>query len=353
MPQWRKKARTAFQRRGESGRMPGMVESTGTSPPPDLRLDQAQIWLYGLYDEIGAAWRPVTGDASHRRYFRVQVNGQSRIVMDAPPDLLSSAPFVDIDLRLRHCGLHAPEIIHHDLESGFMLLEDLGDELYRDLLDEHSVQPLFDDAFQALAVMALEADSAGLPTYSEDLLLEELNWFVDYFLNRHRDYMLSHRQRKSWLRLCETLVTSALEQPTVFVHKDIHSCNLLKTAHNSPGIIDFQDAVAGPLSYDFVSLVWDRYIHWPRERLEQWMDQFRRLVVPDIDAEQWIRWCDLMGLQRNLKIVGRFAILEQVEGKPAYVQLIPAFYRYILDVLPRYPELTEVADWIGNPECAP
>ena len=114
------------------------------------------------------------------------------------------------------------------------------------------------------------------------------------------------RQRMAWVSFCEQLVKVALEQPRVFVHRDIHSCNLLRTRDNNPGIIDFQDAVSGPLSYDFVSLVWDRYIHWPRQQLEQWMEQFRLLVAPDTGSDQWIYWCDLMGLQRNLRIIGRF-----------------------------------------------
>jgi hypothetical protein len=342
-----------FQLRFESGRMPRMVDSSGTSPPPDPRLDAAQLWLEGLYQQVGSYWQPVTGDASHRRYFRVQVNGESRIVMDAPPYKEDATRFVEIAARLRACGLHAPEIIASDLTAGYVLLEDLGDELYRDLIDENSVQDLFEEAFPALAVMANQADCSGLPAYTEDLLYDEMYWFVDFYLNRHRHFTLNHAQRESWARLCDALAASALEQPTVFVHKDIHSCNLLKTVANSPGIIDFQDAVAGPLSYDFVSLVWDRYIRWPRARLEGWMEQFRLLLDPELEPETWVRWCDLMSLQRNIKIVGRFAILDYKEGKAGYVDMIPRFYQYILDVLPRYPQFADVAAWIRNPECAP
>lgn len=330
-----------------------MVESTGTSPPPDPRLDGAQVWLEGLYEDVGPQWQPIAGDASHRRYFRGRVGGESRVLMDAPPEKERSDTFVDIAARLQASGLHAPEIIERDLDAGYLLLEDLGDDLYRDLIDEDSVQGLFDEAFAALAVMARDTDAAGLPEYDEALLYDELYWYVDFYLNRHHGYTLNHAQRQSWNRLCDVLVTSALEQPRVFVHKDIHSCNLMKTETNSPGIIDFQDAVAGPLSYDFVSLIWDRYIRWPRQRLEQWMEQYRLLLDPELDHDTWVRWCDLMGLQRNIKIVGRFAILDCVEGKGGYVDMIPRFYQYMLDVLPRYPELGDATEWIGSPECAP
>jgi len=330
-----------------------MVESTGTSPPPDPRLDTALIWLEGIYENVSLDGRPVAGDASNRRYFRGQVDGGTYILMDALPELEDSAPFLEIDERLRSCGLHAPEIIQHDLDAGYLLLEDLGDDLYRDLVDSDSVQDLFDEAFAALGVLARDVDRSKLPEYGEDLLQDEMYWFVDFYLNRHRRVTLGHAQRGAWARMCDTIAASALEQPRVFVHKDFHSANLMKTQSNSPGIIDFQDAVAGPLSYDFVSLVWDRYLRWPRERLEGWMEQFRGQVCPEVDFAQWQRWCDLMGLQRNIKIVGRFAILEHVEGKPGYAGMIPRFFQYITDVLPRYPEFSDVTEWIGSTECTP
>ena len=319
----------------------------------DMRVERGRSWLAGDYSEVSFEWLPVTGDASYRRYFRGRVDGHSRILMDAPPEKENSTAFVDICSRLRAAGLHAPEIFKYDLEQGYLLLEDLGDDLYRDLLNGQNVQTLFEQTFSALAVMASEVDTSGLAAYDEDTLFDELNLFPDLYLIRHLDYRLAHRQRTAWSSFCEELVGAALEQPLVFVHRDIHSSNLLRTEKNNPGIIDFQDAVRGPISYDFVSLIWDRYIHWRREQLEQWMEQFRLLAAPGTDPEKWIYWCDLMGLQRNLRIVGRFAQLEHSEAKPGYVEMIPAFYRYILDVLPRYPQFAEVATWIGSDECVP
>ncbi len=273
--------------------------------------------------------------------------------MDAPPEKENSASFVDICGRLRKAGLHAPKILEQNLQDGFIMLEDLGDGLYRDLLSEEEPEALFDPAFGSLAVMANEVDCSGLPEYDEETLHDELALYTDLYLVRHRGYSLRYRQRNAWMKFCDELVAAALEQPRVFVHKDFHSCNLLQTEENSPGIIDFQDAVSGPLSHDFVSLIWDRYIAWPRPQLELWMEQFRRMVAPGIAADKWIYYCDLMGLQRNLRIVGRFAQLQYSHGKPGYIEMIPHFYQYILDALPRYPQFAGVAEWIGSDECAP
>jgi aminoglycoside/choline kinase family phosphotransferase len=333
--------------------MRDMADSSRHRQANDARLEQARAWLAEHFSDPGGGWQPVTGDASHRRYFRVSVKGASRILMDAPPKLEDSAPFVDIDRRLRAAGLHAPEILLADTDAGFVLLEDLGDALYRDLITQDSVQPLFDDAFRALAVMAREVPHAGLPAYDRVLYCRELGWFTGFYLGRHRGYGLDSDQQREWQAFCESLVASALAQPQVFVHKDFHSCNLLRTAGNSPGIIDFQDAVSGPLTYDFVSLVWDRYVTWPRARLERWMEQYRATVAPNIDPAAWVRWCDLMGLQRNIKIVGRFALLRYEQDKRGYLEMIPRFYGYILDVLSLYPELAAVRRWLEREPCAP
>jgi aminoglycoside/choline kinase family phosphotransferase len=152
--------------------------------------------------------------------------------------------------------------------------------------------------------------------------------------------------------LCARLIESASQQPQVFVHKDFHSCNLLQTPRG-PGVIDFQDGVRGPVTYDLVSLLWDRYIAWPRERLEDWMLQLRPRLAPSMEAGEWIRCCDWMGLQRNLKIVGIFARLRYRDGKSGYLEMIPRFYDYLLDVLPRYPEFDDFHHLLELPECAP
>lgn len=325
----------------------------GPAAKDDRRLALARRWLESHAGCVPDSWQPVAGDASFRRYFRVRVKGASRILMDAPPEIEDSAPFVDIAERLQAAGLHAPQILLCDLESGFLLLEDLGDALYRDLLNETSVDQLFGEAFAALAIMASRVSAEGLPDYGPELFHRELDWFTGYYLGQERAHRWNSAQTKRWNAFCQVLVASALEQPQVFVHKDVHSCNLLHTPGHSPGIIDFQDAVRGPVSYDFASLVWDRYIAWPRQRLEQWMDDFRQLAAPHVPRTTWTRWCDLMGLQRNIKIVGRFALLKHAQGKQGYVEMIPRFYGYLLDVLEHYPEFSDITDLLGAPECAP
>jgi aminoglycoside/choline kinase family phosphotransferase len=320
---------------------------------PDTRLEQARDWLRSLFDDIDPDWRPITGDASFRRYFRVRVGGTPRVLMDAPPDIEDSGPFVDIAERLRTAGLHAPRIIASNLEAGFILEEDLGDELFRDLVTPQSAGALFDAALGALAVMANKVSPDGLPAYDRGLYARELGWFTGFYLGRHRGQSMARGLQSEWQRFCEALIESALEQPQVFVHKDVHSNNLLRTPRNSPGIIDFQDAVRGPLTYDFASLVWDRYITWPRDRLEGWMEQFRQLAAPTVAGERWVRWCDLMGLQRNLKIVGRFALLRYQQHKHGYVEMIPRFYGYVVDTLRRYPEFGAVREWLEGKACAP
>jgi aminoglycoside/choline kinase family phosphotransferase len=298
------------------------------------------------------ALSPVSGDASFRRYFRLAAGGRSLILMDAPPDREDSRPFVDIAQRLRAAGLNAPEILRFDLERGFGLLEDFGDTLYREIFSAESADALMPGLLDVLEGMAARVDCTGLPVYGEAVLQAEMDLFTDWYLERHRGRPLRGSERALWAGLCGRLIESAQAQPQVFVHKDFHSCNLLHTPRG-PGLIDFQDGLRGPLSYDLVSLLWDRYIAWPRRRLEDWMEQARLRIGAGIAPAEWVRCCEWMGLQRNLKIVGIFARLRYRDGKQGYLELIPRFYRYLLDVLPRYPVFHEFHGLLEQAECAP
>ncbi|MGD2130130.1 MAG: phosphotransferase [Lysobacterales bacterium] len=318
----------------------------------DQRLRNAAKWAAGMLGRDRVEPRPVSGDASFRRYFRLDDGARTLILMDAPPDREDSAPFVDIAGRLRAAGVYAPEIVHFDLDSGFGLLEDLGDELYRGLVGPDTIDTLMPGLLDLLGTMARSVDAAGLPDYDASLLEPEMNLFTDWYLARHRDIVLDSSDRATWTGVREQLVRSALAQPQVFVHKDFHSCNLLATP-SGPAVIDFQDAVRGPVSYDLASLLWDRYIPWPRKQLENWMAEARTLLAPDTDRTSWVRYCDWMGLQRNLKIVGIFARLNYRDGKQGYLELIPRFYSYLLDVSARYPELAGFHRLLERPECAP
>jgi len=315
-------------------------------------MNEAARWAAGRLECDALELRPVSGDASFRRYFRTSWRDRSLILMDAPPEKEHSAPFVDIDARLRRAGLHAPEILHFDLELGFGLMEDFGDVLYRDLLGEDNADDLFPGLFDILERFAAGVDADGLPPYSAGSLQFELDLFPDWYLAHHRRRPLTPAERVDWTELCARLIESAQRQPQVFVHRDFHSCNLLQNGA-APGIIDFQDGVRGPLSYDLASLLWDRYITWPRPRLEAWMATMHARYGLDCDLPEWIRQCDWMGLQRNLKIVGIFARLEHRDGKRGYLDLVPRFYGYLLDVAARYPEFADLLHLLEDPRCAP
>ena len=323
------------------------------TPANDRRLEQARDWLHGLGVKVPNGFHAVAGDASFRRYFRLQADGMSRILMDAPPPGEDVRPFIDIDQRLRSSGLHAPDVFHADVENGFVLLEDLGDELYRDLLEPISATSHFPKLFGVLESMATEVDARGLAKFDDAALRAEMNLFPDWYLDHHRSQLPRARFDLVWEEFCGHIIASAQEQPQCFVHRDFHSCNLLKTPGNTVGIIDFQDAVSGPLSYDFISLIWDRYISWPREQIEEWMESFRQMLDLDIRPLHWQRYCDLMGLQRNIKVVGIFARLYYRDSKSGYIEMIPRFYDYVTTTLRLYPEFSELLDILEKTECAP
>jgi len=319
---------------------------------PDSRKQAAARWAAGRMGLDSVRLEPVSGDASFRRYFRFAANGRSLILMDAPPDKENSGPFVDIAGRLRDAGLNAPEILDFDLHQGFGLLEDFGDTLYRELITRRSADEIFAELFPVLDGMARNVNTAGLPRYDRAALGREMDLFTTWYLGRHKKVALNGEEQAIWAMVNRLLVDSACEQPQVFVHKDFHSCNLLKT-EQGPGLIDFQDGLLGPISYDFISLIWDRYIAWPRERIEAWMLEAHDVLPLDCSFSRWKCYCDWMGLQRNLKIVGIFARLEHRDGKPGYVEMIPRFYQYLLDVLPLYPQFDEFKRLLEQDRCAP
>lgn len=308
------------------------------------RLQQLERWLS---DTLGLpAYRiaPASADASFRRYFRIEFDGESRIVMDAPPDKEDSAPFVRIARQFHAIGLNVPAILAEDLEQGFLLLSDLGNRQYLDVLDEHNVDALYTDAMGALATLQARGPGTGaLPPYDRQLLWREMELFRDWYLGRHLGVVLSGSEQQLLDATFELLAASALEQPTVSVHRDYHSRNLMVCEHN-PGILDFQDAVNGPVTYDLVSLLRDCYIAWPRQRVEAWVEEYHDMAVelgilPERRQERFLRWFDLMGVQRHLKASGIFARLNHRDGKPGYLNDIPRTLGYVTEVSRRYPEL--------------
>lgn len=318
----------------------------------DRRKEDAAQWAGEQLGLDHVDLRPVCGDASFRRYFRFDAGNRSVILMDAPRYRESSERFLDAGKRLSNAGLKTPEILGFDLDLGFGLLEDFGDVLYREILSPDTVDSLFPALFEILETQAKHVDASGLPEYNEERLRMELDLFPDWYLAQHKHRPLQDSEQVAWREMSDLLIESALRQPQSFVHRDFHSCNLLDTGKGT-GIIDFQDALLGPVSYDFVSLAWDRYIAWPREKLEAWMaDTYVRFEL-DCGLDEWVRQCDWMGLQRNIKIAGIFARLRYRDGKFGYLQMIPIFYQYLLDVLPRYPEFGAFLHLLEQDECAP
>ena len=328
------------------------ISSTKSMKKRDPRLEMARAWLQELGVNIQSPLHSVAGDASFRRYFRLKADDVSRILMDAPPPE-DVSPFIDIGERLCLAGLHAPEIVQADRQRGFLLLEDLGDDLYRNLLNTANVQDYFPELFAVLKTLALDVDVSHLPAFSPRKLRRDMDLFPEWYIGHHRKTVSLGPQDSVWTGFCETIIDSALAQPQCFVHRDFHSCNLLRTSANTVSIIDFQDGVIGPVSYDFVSLVWDRYIHWPRPQIESWMEEMRQALGLDIDPSKWQRDCDLMGLQRNFKIVGIFARLYYRDGKTGYIEMIPRFYDYLTSTLRLYPEFKDMLDILEQTECVP
>ena len=281
-----------------------------------------------------------SADASFRSYWRIRSGDQSWIVMDAPPDRENCRAFVDVAQRLRDAGLHAPQVHATDFERGFLLLEDLGDTLYADLLDEESADTLYGAATSALAVMQ-SVTHEGLPSYDRDRLSIEMELFPSWFLQRQLGMTPDESFQRWWHPTTELLLENAFEQPQRFVHRDYH-CGNLMACEPQPGILDFQDAVHGPVTYDLVSLLYDRYVTWPRERILEWSEAYRLEVAPGCDRNRWTRWQDLMALQRSLKVVGIFARLNFRDNKPRYLAWQPRFAGYVADLARRYPELSEL-----------
>jgi len=320
------------------------------------RLEALKHWLDKELTLKEYTLTPASSDASFRRYFRISHEGESYIVMDAPPEKEDSRPFVSVARLFFDAGLNVPEIIDENLEQGFLLLGDLGSRLYLEALDETSVERLYGDALGALAAIQTCRPGAGvLPEYDRTLLMTEMGLFRDWLVGRHLGLTPDAAQAAMLDAACERLAENALEQPQVCVHRDYHSRNLMVTGRNNPGILDFQDAVIGPVTYDLVSLLRDCYIAWPRARVEDWALGYQELALQSgilreehEDPAVFLRWFDLMGVQRHLKAAGIFARLNHRDGKPGYLADIPRTLGYVVDVAAHYPEISGLGEFIDR-----
>lgn len=308
----------------------------------DTRAVAAREWALSNLGLARAGFEPASADASFRRYFRVTSDDGARswVVMDAPPEREDCTPFVRIAALLGEAGLHVPRVLHQDRERGFLLLDDLGRQTYLHVIDEHNADILFEDALRALVRMQRHARADTLPPYDRALLARELALFPEWFVARHLGRSFDASQQAAWDGICELLIGSALAQPRVFVHRDFMPRNLMRSDPN-PGVLDFQDAVHGPVTYDVVCLFKDAFLSWPHERVEHWVARYRELAADAGVAQppDFVRAFDLMGLQRHLKVLGIFARIRHRDGKPHYLEDASRFVHYVRDVAQRYAEL--------------
>ena len=314
----------------------------------DLRLVALERWLGAQFRDVSFTLTPASEDASFRRYFRARLaDGRSLIAMDAPPEREDCTPFIRVARLLQEAGVHAPQVLAEELGQGFLLLTDLGTATYLEALNEDNADELVRDATDALLRWQLATRTGELPAYDEALLRREMGLFPEWYLSRHLGVSLNHRQKSDLERIFRLLVESALAQPVVYVHRDYMPRNLMVCEPN-PGVLDFQDAVEGPLSYDMVSLLRDAFISWDEERVLDWTvrywDKARKARLPvDADFSRFWRSFEWMGLQRHLKVLGIFARLTYRDGKAKYLADTPRFLRYARGVAGRYSALAPLA----------
>ena len=307
------------------------------------RKQQLETWLKTILGEQAFSLTVASADASFRRYFRVHLNDKTLIAMDAPPPQEDCAPFVKIAKIMRDAGLNAPQVLAQDLENGFLLLSDLGDDTYLSALNNDTALKLYADATDALIKMQLVSKPEELPPYDEALLTREMQLFPDWYVAKHLKFELNAEQQ-GWLQnTFEILNKNILSQGQVTVHRDYHSRNLMICKDN-PGVLDFQDAVYGAITYDLVSLLKDAYIQWDEEQIIDWAvrywDKARKAGLPvPTDFSEFYRDFEWMGAQRHIKVLGIFARLNHRDGKEGYLKDMPLVLHYLRKVCERYVEL--------------
>jgi hypothetical protein len=328
-----------------------MIAMSGDDP----RLEQLQHWLRHELRLQFVRLEPASADASFRRYFRLwRTDGASLIAMDAPPEKEDIGPYLRVSALLERCEVHVPHVEASDARGGFVLLEDLGSSQYLSALRAAgNVDALYGDALDSLLRIQINGREGAreLEPYDRIVLAREMALMPEWFCVRHLALELSARERTLLESSFECIIAAALAQPRVFVHRDYHSRNLMRLERRNPGIIDFQDALAGPCGYDLVSLLKDCYIDWPRARVEGWVRGFRERLIAaggegGPDEATFLRWFDLIGLQRHIKVLGIFARLWYRDGKSAYLADLPRTLEYVRDAAGRYQELGEFAAWV-------
>jgi aminoglycoside/choline kinase family phosphotransferase len=320
----------------------------------DARVALIRDWLARELRRPAARIEPASSDASFRRYFRVFCSGATYVVMDAPPGKEDVGPYLKVSRLLESLGAHVPHVHASDVERGLLLLEDLGATLYLERLEAgDDPERLYADALGVLATIQVRggAACAQLAPYGRAELLREMALMPQWFLERHLGLTPAADEARLIEAAFEFLIAEALAQPVVFVHRDYHARNLMVVKERNPGIIDFQDALRGPVGYDLVSLLKDCYIAWPRARVVGWVSGYRELLRsqggPAGESEQqFLRWFDLIGVQRHIKVLGIFCRLWYRDGKPGYLPDLPRTLEYVRDTCARYAELGALGSFL-------
>ncbi len=321
----------------------------------DERLNLVTDWVTRELRLSPKLIEPASSDASFRRYFRVFSDAGTHIVMDAPPGHEDVRPYLNITVMLETAGVHVPRVYEWDTARGLLLLEDLGTRQYLPALEGgRDVDQLYADALKALADIQVKGRESAfeLPAYDRAVLVREMALMPEWFCARHLKMELTRAQGEMLTAAFEFLVAEALAQPQVFVHRDYHSRNLMITSARNPGIIDFQDALRGPVGYDLVSLLKDCYISWPRARVEGWVRDYRLMMhtrgslSAGTNDAQMLRWFDVIGVQRHLKVLGIFARLWYRDGKASYLKDLPLTLRYVVEACARFPALRPLREFL-------
>jgi len=316
------------------------------------RLTALHAWVNETHPAPFDALTSASSDASFRRYFRLAHGAGTLIVMDAPPGKEDCHPFVRVAELFAEAGVHVPRVLRADFEQGFLLLTDLGQTTYLEAIPESGIDPaavqqLYRDALSALVTLQRASRPGLLPEYGEALLRREVALFPEWYLTRHLGVTLEATEQQAYTQCVDALIANNLAQPRVYVHRDYHSRNLM-VCPPSPGILDFQDAVYGPITYDAVSLLKDAYVRWEEAQILDWLvrywEEARAAGLPvDDDFGNFYRDFEWMGVQRHLKVLGIFARLNHRDGKPGYLQDLPRVSQYLRDTCARYRELKPLA----------
>lgn len=318
------------------------------------RFDQLQSWVSTALHAHLVELTPISADASFRRYYRCIFGNRSYVVMDAPPPHEDCQPFIHIAGLMKSAGLHAPDVLAEDQARGFLLLSDLGKQTYLEALKENNADSLFQDAMASLLKWQKASRSGVLPAYDRALLRRELDLFTEWYVKAHLKITPTASEQNTLDSIFTLLEDSALNQPMVYVHRDYMPRNLMLSTPN-PGILDFQDAVYGPITYDLVSLFKDAFLSWDQRRIERWRQSYwemaRQADLPVQPLSEFKRAFDWMGLQRHLKVLGIFARINYRDGKSGYLKDTPRFLNYVRDTGKLYREFTpllELLDAFNN-----